>query len=337
MKNEELEKIYYVVGIISAVVALIYSGLKLLSEISTNENPFRLVIVIFCIIYFIWVLVSLLCFNKKLNRAAVVIGIVLIFLLILPNDFYSKIENLGNTDTTDPTETTLSTDTSANLSSDTSPATEAVTVPPQVLPGSIIKLGHYEQDNRDLNGSEAIEWIALVQEENKVLAISVLGLDSLPYHKGEGPSDWSSSSVRDWLNGSFYQTAFSKEERTHIIETDIVQHKNKDYPACEQGENTTDNVFLLSAEEYIEYLFDNGNIDIKYRDGIPSAYAIEQHVNLSNGTYSWWWLRTSSEYNNAACSVNGKGSINYGQRSIHSTSGMVRPAMWVSADLWNES
>jgi len=208
---------------------------------------------------------------------------------------------------------------------------------PYVLPGTIKKMGHYEQDNKDLNGTEEIEWIALTQEGNEVLIISVLGLESYPYDKGDGPSDWNNCSLRSWLNNTFYQTAFSDEEKENIIEKNIIQHKNVDFPYCEQGDDTIDNVFLLSSEEYIEYMYHNGNIDEENCNGRASTYvAKKEGVDITNGKFCWWWLRTSTRNNEKACRVTAFGVLDTNSQNIHSTKGMVRPAMWVKADWWNE-
>lgn len=207
--------------------------------------------------------------------------------------------------------------------------------PPYILPGTTKTFGHFEQDNKDLNGAETIEWIALAQNDNEVLIVSVLGLEAFSYYKGEGASDWENSSIRAWLNGTFYQNAFSAEEKDNIIQETIIQHKNKDYPYCKQGADTLDCVFLLSLEEYTEYIYNNGNIDTECCYGIPSTYVAEKLKADITSETQWWWLRTSSGDNTTACAVTGYGVIDYGFKSIHNTTGMVRPAMWVNADWWD--
>lgn len=209
--------------------------------------------------------------------------------------------------------------------------------PSYVLPGTIKKFGHYEQDNKDLNGSEDIKWIALTQKDDEVLIISVLGIELLPYAKGNEPSDWANCSLREWLNGTFYQNAFSDEEKENIIEKTIVQHKNADFPACDQGEDTIDRVFVLSSEEYMEYMYKNGNVDRQYCYGTASTYVTKkEEVDLTSSKYCWWWLRTSSRYNENACRVTAYGVLDTNSQGIHSPKGMVRPAMWVKSDWWNE-
>lgn len=330
----------------ASIASLITSILTILSALFSDKNQAGLTIVS---IFIVCLILALLSFKKKQHLAFVSIAIALITFAILqvpPKnesnvDIPERISSVPteikmvvptSTETVIPTES----ETVVLASTEIDTPTEFEAEPPLVLLGTTKKFGHYEQDDIELNGSEAIEWIALTQEEDKVLIISVSGLESLPYYKGEGTSDWKNSSIRAWLNGTFYQTAFSDEEKANIVEETIIQHKNRDFPDCEQGEDTTDNVFLLSLEEYTEYLYKGGNIDVKYRKGIPSIYvAGKLKGDITDNTF-WWWLRTSSRYNTTACTVTGHGEIDYGNKSIHSTKGMVRPAMWVKADWWNE-
>ena len=51
---------------------------------------------------------------------------------------------------------------------------------PQV--GSMITLGHYEQDNDLTNGQEPIEWRVLNIEGDTVLLVSRYALDAQPYN-----------------------------------------------------------------------------------------------------------------------------------------------------------
>ena len=72
--------------------------------------------------------------------------------------------------------------------------------------------------------------------------------DSHPFHDCDEDTDWSQSSLRQWLNGEFLFRAFSPEEREAIIETANDNDRNSYYgTAC--GPATQDNAFILSANE----------------------------------------------------------------------------------------
>lgn len=200
-------------------------------------------------------------------------------------------------------------------------------------PGSIITLGQYEQDGNTLNGLEPIQWLVLTTEESEALVVSVLGLDTFPYDSLQEETVWENSSIRTWLSDTFYENAFTVEEKQVIAEKTILQHTNTGYPYCNQGHSTTDSVFLLSTEEYISYLYNNEEIDPEYRQGIPSDYVVDKGVNVYDyhkGARSWWWLRTSSNYNDKACFVSAMGSKDvYVGYPINTSGGMIRPAMWI--------
>ena len=237
----------------------------------------------------------------------------------------------------DPVVPPVTTQTIPIASTTSAPTAEPNVDPPYVLPGTIKSFGQYEQNDQEVDGAEDIEWLVLKQDGNKLLIISMLGLELRPYAQGSDTSDWENSSIRDWLNGTFYHTAFSDEEKDNILETKIIQHKNEDYPYCDQGNDTTDKVFLLSLWEYIEYMYNNGDIQSEYRNGTPSTHvANNRNVDLSNDKYSWWWLRTSSRYNTTACRVTAYGAQDSGYKDINTDNGMIRPAMWVDATWWNE-
>ena len=198
-----------------------------------------------------------------------------------------------------------------------------------VVPGSLLELGAYEQDNNTVNGAEPIRWLVLARDGNEALVISVLGLDTLPYEDTQKTADWESCSLRAWLNGTFYEEAFSQKDKAQIATKEIVQHPNKGYPSSNQGDNTVDHVFLLSAEEYSAYLYDNETIDAEYQCGTPSEYCKGKKIDLYNDKYCWWWLRTASKYNQYACNATAYGSLDYGSSGIHDRGGLVRPAMWI--------
>jgi len=178
-------------------------------------------------------------------------------------------------------------------------------------PGSVITLGQYEQDGNTINGPEPIQWLVLATEENEALVVSTLGLDTFPYDSLQEKVVWENSSIRTWLSDTFYKNAFTAGEKQAIAEKTILQHINTGYPHCNQGNSTADPVFLLSTEEYISYLYNNEKIDPQYREGIPSDYVVDKGVNVYDyheGPRSWWWLRTSSNYNDKACFVSAMGS-----------------------------
>ncbi|MGN0684256.1 MAG: DUF6273 domain-containing protein [Oscillospiraceae bacterium] len=79
-----------------------------------------------------------------------------------------------------------------------------------------------------------VMWCVVSVEGNKALVVSENALDYLPFDTG-GSSSWAGSSLRSWLNGEFYDSVFSVEEKALIVDT--------------YNDGVTDKVFLLSYDE----------------------------------------------------------------------------------------
>lgn len=196
--------------------------------------------------------------------------------------------------------------------------------------GSIIKFGKYEQDNDTSNGKEDIEWLVLVKDDNKMLAISNKAIDSKPYHSSYCGTTWEECSLRRWLNDTFVNEAFTPEEQEKILITDVTADVNPDYDT-DAGNDTKDKVFLLSIQEVNKY-FNNDS----ERQCVPTEYA------KANGAYTniviekndtplcGWWLRSSGIQQDNAAVVISYGSIKSAGYSINDASVSVRPVMWIS-------
>ncbi len=200
--------------------------------------------------------------------------------------------------------------------------TEATTDKPTttVKVGDYITFGTYEQNNV---GAEKIEWKILDIRDGKALIISKYGLDCKPYNEKDKGVTWESCTLRSWLNGVFYNTAFTAEDRLRIIETVIINTDNPNY-GTEGGNNTSDKVFLLSIEEVNKYF--------SYRDErkvTRTEYAEKQGAGGNDNGVSSWWLRTPGGGRaNAAC-VNTNGDVDYNGIWVDSDKFVVCPVLWI--------
>ena len=87
---------------------------------------------------------------------------------------------------------------------------------------TIIKMGKFEQDNVLSNGPEELEWQIVKHENGKYLLISRHILTTMPWRTPDTIiMDWTSSQMSVWLNGEFYETVFSEEEKEYIYLKDI--------------------------------------------------------------------------------------------------------------------
>lgn len=196
--------------------------------------------------------------------------------------------------------------------------------------GDIIKFGMIEQDGNKRNGREPIEWKVLAREENKALLISLYALEVLPYNQTMIDVTWETCTLRYWLNHPFMDLAFSSAERDAILITTVDNSADQGVCNTNSGQNTRDQVFLLSAHEAFDLYFS----DNESRRCTATEYAYEtvsaHTVRAYNGGCSWW-LRSPGIKQIQASSVKSDGDIysaNYVSDSIY----CVRPAMWVDVE-----
>jgi len=182
--------------------------------------------------------------------------------------------------------------------------------------GDQLTFGNYQ--------GEAIQWRVLVVESGRALIFSRKILDAKPYNITLNDATWETSTLRAWLNNSFYHSAFTEAERERISETFVL---NSDNPAFETagGRNTKDRVFLLSLDEAGNYLSSDG-----VHKAFPTAYAKLRGAQATEIGTGWWWLRSPGSQSNLATLVSFTGFvIDYGFR-VDNEGGGVRPALWLS-------
>ena len=66
-----------------------------------------------------------------------------------------------------------------------------------------------------------IEWIVLDRQDDRLLLLCKRALETLPYHDTEDPVTWESCSLRAWLNGAFLTSAFTTEDASRILLTEV--------------------------------------------------------------------------------------------------------------------
>ena len=179
--------------------------------------------------------------------------------------------------------------------------------------GDVFAFGKYEQDGLAANGMEPISWRVLSKEADKIFVISEYGLESRRYHSQNQSVNWNRCSLRLWLNDSFYNVAFSAEEKNQIL-------VNTDKEAV-----GNDKLFLLSYEE-VERYFSGNNSRVCYATRIALNQGAYASPDMGS---SWWLLRTAGKNSRYVMSINTDGSIDYDGGRVSSDYGVVRPAMWL--------
>ena len=203
--------------------------------------------------------------------------------------------------------------------------------------GDYVTFGRYEQDNDLDNGAEPIEWYVLEGQDGKALLISEYGLDAMPYNEEKVDVTWETCTLRGWLNGEFMATAFTDDEKSAILLTNVDNSDGQGFGKWSDttgGNDTQDQVFLLSYAEA------DGYFGVPYLQAharsrkAPTAYALAKgaytdpnYTAASFDAAGWWWLRSPGSSQQSAATVFCDGSVSgFG---VDNDAGCVCPALWV--------
>ncbi|MCR4739339.1 MAG: DUF6273 domain-containing protein, partial [Lachnospiraceae bacterium] len=183
--------------------------------------------------------------------------------------------------------------------------------------GSTIIMGHYEQDNNASNGEEDIEWIVLSKRKDSILITSKYILDCMEYDIDKNQTEWQECSLREWMNNDFLYGAFSEEERSAILKTNLWNGR----------ENSSDDyVFPLSIEEIAECLtFDK-------RISQTTVYSASRGVEEDNEDNGIYWLRVNDKMNSTLNAIVDNTGRFYYKKSANDKGVGVRPALWIKVE-----
>ena len=185
-----------------------------------------------------------------------------------------------------------------------------------------VYFGQYEQDTWK-EGAEPIEWYILDTKDGNMLLLSKYGLDNVRYKDKYTAVTWETSDSRKWLNETFYDAAFSESEKQKIIYSAVTADRN---PAtnADPGNDTQDNVFLLSLMEVEKYVKDDS-----IKNCVVTDYAALHKAHRSAGTkYGWWLTRTPGNDQGHVVAVFDIGGYNH-LNEVPCEFNVLRPAVWV--------
>ena len=149
--------------------------------------------------------------------------------------------------------------------------------------------------------------------DGKVLVASNYVIDVCAY--GSGYTDWNSSSLRTWLNGTFLSTTFSAEEQAKFGKPSGASY------------GTDDKVFCLSESEANALLTEtSGGYGETHKMAQSTGYASKMFSDAGTAGYmNSYWLR-SSESTSYPPAIDRDGNI---VTSIASSKAIgIRPCMW---------
>lgn len=181
---------------------------------------------------------------------------------------------------------------------------------------------------------EPIEWIVLSAANGVLMSKKVL--DSQPYQNlvkksgetfstgNQDANDYANSSLRAFLNGSFYNTAFSPAQKSAIAK----RVYNCAPYASADSTSVTDNVTVLSYNDCrsAAYGFSSSiYVDAKRIADAATPYAVSQGISLSDGKADWW-LRTPDAASGRVSCVEANGALSH-TSTVNLTDKGIRPVI----------
>lgn len=189
--------------------------------------------------------------------------------------------------------------------------------------GDVVDFGSYEQDGDLTNGPEPIEWIVIDEEDGKFFLLSLYGIEWMPFNSYFCSTNWEKCSLRNWLNTQFYTNAFTEEERSFILQTEIKGDEHHSYP----NNDTIENIFLLSEEEITELVYP---LDCMQCALTPINSAFGNSFMTTNENCSWWIRTRDTDMGSGqAYAVIGFDTGLAHKMATVDERAAVRPAMWV--------
>lgn len=183
---------------------------------------------------------------------------------------------------------------------------------------------------------ERIKWRVLNKDDSSLLIMADKALDYKNYDSSR--SVWEDSTLRSWLNVTFYNMAFSNREQEAILRRNNINEGNVDYEIA-GGRTTKDNIFSLSMSEVkkSEYGFcTDGETHSMSRRLYASDYA--NRIGDDGGEICWWLRTPGNAFDQTVC-INTDGSIEKEGAYVRTWKSNIAciPAISIdiSSDTWN--
>lgn len=154
----------------------------------------------------------------------------------------------------------------------------------------------------------SIEWIVLKEEGRDELLISKDVIPSVEYDKDGEAYCWDDCSLRDWLNGPFYETTFSMVDKFRIA---FAEKK--------------DAVFILSEDELREYFRSD---EERQSHALCESISIGYDEETGEMERSGWWLKQTDPNAQEVKYVAETGEI-VRKSDIDDWEIGVRPVIWI--------
>ena len=179
----------------------------------------------------------------------------------------------------------------------------------------------------------SIEWRVLSIDSDGLYVMAEKILDCQKYNTSNKDITWADCRLRTWLNGYFYDVAFSDSDKQKINTTHLV---NGDNPWCgtDGGIDTYDKVFVPSVSDVLNsasgFSSDRDTYDTARQAKVTEFAKSRGAYSSLIGSYyntGYWWLRTPGDYSYDVCFVGASGIVGEYGSKVNSSDYGVRPAL----------
>ncbi len=180
---------------------------------------------------------------------------------------------------------------------------------------------------------EPIKWKILETSDNTYTLLSTVLLDAHRYDSSS--NNYANSEIRDWLNGTFLNSAFNLDssliQKTTVDNSASTTNSSSNSYACS---NTNDKIYLLSYRDYLKtsYGFTSSTSLTTTRECKTTDYARANGARYNtDSSYlynGWYWTRSpysGNSYN--ASSVHSDGHLN--RSSVDYSGNCLRPSLQI--------
>lgn len=201
---------------------------------------------------------------------------------------------------------------------------------------SSVYFGNYKQTGNGSGGYnvDPIKWRVLQNNitDKRLFLLADQNLVVKKYNESDTSVTWETCDLRAWLNGAsdgeFYKEAFSDNEKSAVVVTEVKAQANPDYPLVPYGNDTNDRLFLLSIQEVTNAGY--GFTDDDSRKSTNTKYVADGNVTggdmYAEGAADVWWLRSPGDSASFVALIGTNGACCY-TSTVENKRNAVRPAL----------
>lgn len=202
----------------------------------------------------------------------------------------------------------------------------------QVATFDCVWFGNYMQSGNDETTKEPIKWRVLSVDGNRALLLADKNLDNKRFNDWwNWGIPWESSTLREWMNSDFVDTAFGENEKSALCTKNDIQ--DKVFALSKSEIETMNNTLKENAfnDDAIKNVWRSTNTDY-----LNSCLEKEEIEAPNTG----WWLRSNGMFNFLACRITENGELD--ERNINEGDEqgrtMARPSIYLDltkTDSWS--